>query len=279
MTFNSHTIDIILCTANRDSAGLLRSLQSIQESTCKDIRVLLVNDSANPLPANLPCGTINIRILDIGANVGLTLALKAAEPFLTAHWVARMDCGDSMSPDRLERQRDFLLSNPNCVLVGARSKFLVHNGSSVQHLGFSASSEDIADLGQYLLWRNPFVHGSIMFRLTDFMAVGGYDPRFAIAQDFNLYMRMRMLGKLYILPDVLYTHIFNLIGSNTVKKNKASLASSLRSRITLSTAKERVTPMFLIGVLRDLLLLMLPAQFLAWMRFGRHLSGDKRDTH
>ncbi len=279
MTPNFQAIDVILCTANRDSAGLLQSLQSIQESTCKDIRVLLVNDSANPLPTNLPCGAINIRILDIGANVGLTLALKAAEPLLTAPWVARMDCGDSMYPDRLERQRDFLLRNPNCVLVGARSKFLVHNGSRVQQMGFSSSSDDIPDLGQYLLWRNPFVHGSIMFRRTDFLAVGGYDPRYAIAQDFNLYMRMRMLGELHILPDVLYTHTFNLNGSNTVKKNKASLASSLRSRVTLSTARERFTPMFLIGVLRDLLLLMLPAKFLAWLRFGLHLSGDKRDTH
>jgi glycosyltransferase involved in cell wall biosynthesis len=279
MTQNLHAIDIILCTANRDSAGLLRSLQSIQESTFKDIRVLLVNDSANPLPTNLPYGAIKIRILDVGANLGLTLALKAAEPLLTAPLVCRMDCGDTMSPDRLGRQRDFLLRNPNCVLVGARTKFLVHNGSKVQQMGFSVSSDDIWDLGQYLLWRNPFVHGSIMLRRTDFLAVGGYDPLFVIAQDFNLYMRMRKLGELHILPDVLYTHTFNLNSSNTVKKNKASLASSLLSRITLSAINERFSLMFLIGVLRDLLLLMLPAKFLAWLRFGMHLSGDKRDTH
>jgi len=56
MTPDAHAIDVILCTANRDSAGLIRSLQSIQESTCHDIRVLLVNDSADPLPATCRVG-------------------------------------------------------------------------------------------------------------------------------------------------------------------------------------------------------------------------------
>jgi len=190
-----------------------------------------------------------------------------------------MDCGDTMSPDRFEKQRDFLLRNPKCVLVGAKSKFLVHNGFWIQQIGFSASSDDIQNLGKYLLWRNPFVHGSIIFRRTDFLAVGGYDPSIAIAQDLNLYMRMRRRGELHLLSEVLYTHRFNLGGSNTVKKNKASLASSLRSRLTLSTVQERLSLLFLAGVLRDLLLLMLPAKSLVWLRFGRRLERDKHVTH
>lgn len=272
-------IEVLLCTTNRDKVGLLRSLQSLQQSTCRDVRILLVNDSAEPLPAGLPRGPIETRIVDLGANVGLTRALKVVEPLLTAPFVARMDCGDTMLPHRLERQRDFLLRNPRCVLVGARSELLVRNSAGLQRMAFSASSDDIPDLGSFLLWRNPFVHGSIMFRRSDFLAVGGYDPRFTIAQDFNLYMRMRRCGDLHILPDVLYTHRFNLNGSTTVKKNKASLTSSLLSRLTLSTVRERLSALFLAGLLRDLFLLLLPAKVLVWLRFSRRAETKKHVDH
>jgi hypothetical protein len=279
MTPIEPAIDVVLCTANRDKVGLMRSLRSLGESTCRNVRVLLVNDSADPLPEDLPVGELDINIVDLGANVGLTRALKMVEPILTAPLVARMDCGDTMSPHRLERQRDFLLRNSKYVLVGARATFLLRAGATVENIGLSASADNIPNLGKYLLWRNPFVHGSIMFRRIAFLSVGGYNPRFTIAQDFNLYMRMRKYGELHILPEVLCTHTYNLCSSNTVKRNKSSLASSLRSRLTLSTNQERLSLLFLTGVLRDLLLLMLPSKFLVWLRFARRRRMNKNVTH
>lgn len=272
MSPKNHSVDVVLCTANRDRNGLLRSLQSLRESTCSDVRVLLVNDSADPLTADLNTSGMNISVVNLGANFGLTHALKATEVLLAAPLVARMDCGDTMSPYRLEKQRDFLLHNPKYALVGTRSEFIIRSSDQVQRIGYSASSAEIPEIRNYLLWRNPFVHGSIMYRRDDFLAIGGYDSRFKIAQDFNLYMRMRTRGELYILPEVLYTHNFNINGSNTVKKNKASVASSLRSRLTLSTVKERLNPLLLAALLRDLLILLLPASALAWLKFGRHLK-------
>lgn len=272
MTCKELSIDVVLSTANRDGDGLRLTLQSLQKSTYRDIRVLLVNDSPFPLPENLPTGPIKVEIIDLGENVGLTRALKAVEPLLKAPLIARMDCGDTMDPRRFEMQCKYLTGNENCVLVGARSELLVCGADGVYKMGFSPASDNILDLGKFLLWRNPFVHGSIMFKRDEFAAIGGYDVRFPIAQDFNLYMRMRMRGELYILPEVLYTHRFSLSGSNTIKKNKISLASSLRSRIFLSKPTERISPLFLTGVFRDLLLLAMPSKLVLWLRFGRRIE-------
>jgi glycosyltransferase involved in cell wall biosynthesis len=264
-------VDVILCTANRDSEGLARTLDSLRASSFRDFRVLLVNDSALPLHAGLSLADLDIHVIDMGVNAGLTRALKAAEALLSAPLVARMDCGDTMDPERLQRQRAFLIENSDHVLVGVKSQLLACDGKGQRTLGDSASSEDIPDINSYLLWRNPFVHGSIMFRREDFLAVGGYDARYSIAQDFNLYMRMRPHGRFFILPDLLYTHRFNLASSNTVNKNKKSLASSFRSRCSFMSKREFFSPMFLAGAVRDALLLMMPSRLLLWVRFSRHM--------
>lgn len=265
------SIDVVISTANRDDDGLRLTLQSLHASTYRKIRVLLINDSPWPLPENLPAGSIRVDIINLGENIGLTRALKAIEPLLKAPLIARMDCGDTMEPSRFEVQSNYLTRNERCVLVGARSELHVRGAGGGYKIGHSPASDNIVDLRKYLLWRNPFVHGSIMFRRDVFFEVGGYDVSVPIAQDFNLYMRLRMCGELHILPDVLYTHRFNLVGS-TIRKNKLSLASSLRSRIFLSTPRERIGPVFLMGVLRDMLLLAMPPKLVLWLRFGRRLE-------
>lgn len=264
-------IDILICTANRDSSSLSKSLESIQKSTFKDIRVLVVNDSSEPLVIEQSFGNLGVKVINIGRNVGLTAALKAAEPYLVADFVARMDCGDTMHPQRLEMQRDFFLRHPRCVLLGTASELLIHSDGLTRRLGTSLSSRDIPDISHFLRWRNPFVHGSVMFRRADFDSVGGYDVRYRIAQDFNLYMRMRKRGDLYILPDLLYTHIFHFKNSKTVRRNKASLASSLKSRLLLMSPFELFSPMFIAGLLRDCMLLIVPSRVLVWVRFSRKM--------
>lgn len=272
-------VDVILCTANKDNAGLRRTLLSLRESTLRNIHIFLVNDSPEPLSGNIPIEGLNITLINLMANLGLTRALKAVEHLLTAQFVARIDCGDTMSPHRLKKQHDFLLQNSACVLVGTRSQFFIRTESQIHNIGLSPPADNIQDLNKYLLWANPLVHGSIMFRRDAFITAGGYDANYTLAQDFNLYMRMRAQGDIKILPDILYTHYFNMTGSNTVQKNKSGLISGLRSRLTLSKTTERFKLTFIAGIMRDLILLATPTKFLIWARFGRHIRMNNREAN
>ena len=51
---------------------------------------------------------------------------------------------------------------------------------------------------------NPIVHGSAMFRRIAYDAAGGYREIFAMAQDFDLWLRMSRFGDIHILPEELY---------------------------------------------------------------------------
>ncbi len=272
-------ITVVLCTANRDTEGLFKTLKSLHQSTYKNFQVLLINDSSYPLPIDLPINDLRTTIVEIGENLGLTAALKRVESLIFTRLIARVDCGDYVSPKRLEKQHEFLSLNPNVVLVGARTALYIQEGSQIKFSGVSPASDEIDDLSSFLLWRNPFVHGSIMFRTAAFLAVGGYDSSFRIAQDFNLYMRIRKKGELYILPEVLCEHVFNLRSSNTIQKNKASAISSLRSRITLAAWYEWLHSRLVVAVLRDLIVFFIPGYLLIWLRFARitkkHHSSDR----
>jgi hypothetical protein len=54
-----------------------------------------------------------------------------------------------------------------------------------------------------LIRENPFVHSSVMMRRDALERAGGYDVSCAVAQDYDLWMRMSRVTRLANLPDVL----------------------------------------------------------------------------
>ena len=59
------------------------------------------------------------------------------------------------------------------------------------------------DIRAALIRRNPMVHTSVMMRRDLVLAAGGYDERFAVAQDYDLWMRLARITRFANLPETL----------------------------------------------------------------------------
>src|SRR5262249_5207479 len=66
----------------------------------------------------------------------------------------------------------------------------------------SPPTEDAA-IRRALIRANPFVHSSVMMRRTALERVGGYDETLAVAQDYDLWMRISQITRLANLPSPL----------------------------------------------------------------------------
>lgn len=261
------TVDILLPTSNQDKEGLKQTLDSLSLSRFQDFRVLLINDSDAPLDPRYFTESIDIELVECGRRLGLTGALKLSESSINSKYIARVDCADIVHPDRLAAQFSYLEEHREVCLVGCKSELVVVDRDGAQRSWHSVSSDDISNVSSYLLWRNPFVHGSIMMRTDAFRAVDGYSVSYKIAQDFNLYMKLRSRGTMYILPDVLNTHFFSHHRSRTINRNRESIRSSLKSRFVLAKKRDWITTFFVFGVLRDVVQLLLPRRILKWIKF------------
>ena len=169
---------------------LLRdSVQSILDQTWADFELLAIDDgSTDETPEILRSfRDPRLRVLRNEPNRGLTASLNRGMAEAKGEWIARQDADDLSARDRFARQIQFLTAHPGCVLVGT-------SGWRMNPSGRITGSNDLPCSTAAIRWAslsdNPFLHTSVMFHRETALALGGYDARFSICQDFDLWNRL-----------------------------------------------------------------------------------------
>ena len=69
----------------------------------------------------------------------------------------------------------------------------------------------------YRYWGNAFCHGSMMFSKEIYEQAGGYNPKYKIAYDYDLWLRMQAVLPLQKVPKVLY--YWRILSTSLSRKN------------------------------------------------------------
>ena len=129
-----------------------------------------------------------------GFQRSLNQGLEAAR----GKYVARIDDDDVwLDPDKLKKQIKFLESNPDYVLIGTGAIVINHEGKELYRFLEPESDNQIRD---YILYRNPFLHSSVVYRKNIVLSFGGYDEKLKGADDYDLWLKLGTVGKLYNFP-------------------------------------------------------------------------------
>ena len=167
----SYKFQIALPFNNKDQAGLVQTLNSLQQSTEKDFSILLINDSAAAVEIPSRFSNLRITFIEMKSNYGISVALKRAEEYFESDYIARLDCGDEIHPERFAKQLKFLNAHPEYGLVGVRTDLFFKNNTKKSFMRTTKSPNGIKNLRKYLFYSNPFAHGAIMFRKSTFFLI------------------------------------------------------------------------------------------------------------
>lgn len=132
-----------------------------------------------------------IFLLKNDVNSKLAFTLNRCLSCATGKYSARMDGDDKCTPDRFQKQVDFLKANPDFVLCGtAMQRF--YNDGSLGMIDAAPSEPDKFTLHR----RSPFNHATIMMYTDVYRALNGYAvlPRTERGQDRDLWYRFFRAG-------------------------------------------------------------------------------------
>ena len=193
----------VLLPVHNGMPWLVEALASVRAQTFGDVEVYAIDDRSDD-------GTTRLLMShhDVGAvcmfrmthRVGLTAALNHGLTYAHAPLIARLDADDLMRPDRLAKQVAFMDAHPDVGLLGSAWIEKAPDGGVIR---LRTPPLDDAGLRAMLIRRNPFAHSSVMFRADLVRQVGGYDARYRVAQDYDLWMRLARVTRLACLPEVL----------------------------------------------------------------------------
>ncbi len=173
---------------------LSQALESITTAqTLRPAQIVLVKDG--PLTPELDAmvqqfvdANPNIyNIVTLPINLGLGGALNEGLKHCRHELVARMDSDDISKPERFKQQVTTFEEHPELSVVGSWiDEFEVTPDNVVSQRRLPETPKELAN---YCRTRSPMNHPSVMFRRSDILAVGGYQP-FPLFEDYYLWARL-----------------------------------------------------------------------------------------
>ncbi len=187
-------ISIIMATYNCEET-LRRAIDSILAQTFTDWEFVICDDCSTD-------GTFAILqdyqrrfpekfvILRNEVNSKLPFSLNHCLKNARGKFIARMDGDDLSCPERLARQREFLLEHPELQVCGTSMMRFDENGEYDLYQAVRHPDRFT------LLHQVPFCHATILMRKEAYDALGGYvvSPRTERGQDLDLWFRFYAAG-------------------------------------------------------------------------------------
>lgn len=194
-------VSVILPVYNAEKF-ILESVNSILSQTFSDFELIIVNDGSTDNSQSVLEKISDPRVILINQeNAGLAASLNRGLSIAKGEYIARQDNDDISFSQRLEKQVNFLKSNKHIDLVGTWAEIISEKGQATGR--FHKHPSDPVGLKFHLLFNNPFVHSSVMFRGDVIAKTGNYSTDPSIFEDYNLWSRMARITGISNLPEVL----------------------------------------------------------------------------
>lgn len=255
---------LIPCYNNLD--GLVRSLRSVRYRSNRFL--VLVVDDGSKVPVDQQVleretsNEMNLLVLRLPKNQGITKALNTGLEWIIDHqaapFIARLDCGDTCHPERFNIQVGRMSEDPSLLLTGSWCVFL--DPLTGEHYNYTTPVRHEAIMKE-MHFRNVFIHPTVMYSLAALSQAGIYPAGAALVEDYNLFWKMGLAGRVAVIDRFLVICEINKSGLSFVNKGKQLIG---RWKVIKSFGSAPLLK--LAGFSRLLALFIMPKELILWMK-------------
>lgn len=183
---------------------LKEAIESILNQSFQDFELIIINDGSTDKSDEIICSFNDNRIVYVKNETNLKLieTLNKGIKLCKGKYIARMDADDISMPQRLERQYQFMESNPAVGLCGSWAKVINEKG---EETGKIKNFTHNKDLKIHLLFSVPFVHPSVMMK-AELLKEEPYAIQFSHAEDYDLWCRLSRKTQMANIPEFLFQY-------------------------------------------------------------------------
>jgi glycosyltransferase involved in cell wall biosynthesis len=192
-----------------DAASFLEeALDSIAGQSFEDYEVVAVDDGSTDASRVIleerASRDTRFRVIR-REHAGIVAALEVARAASAGRYLARMDADDRADPDRFALQLALMDGCPEMVACGAHARYFPRDGitdGALRYERWLATIRGREDVDRELFVECPIAHPTFFLRANAVEAAGGYRAM-GWPEDYDLLHRLRALGPIGIVPEVL----------------------------------------------------------------------------
>lgn len=191
MNDSQEIISIIMPVWKTKTKLLKESIKSIIEQTYDNFEFIIIHEKSNET-IDIEIEKIfvefednRIKIIKVNEG-GLTNSLNIGIQNSRGKYIARMDSDDISDSHRLEKQLEYIKKN-NLDLVGTWAYSILEEGTIIGKIKMPITHSEIR---KKIMFHNPFLHPTILFKKSIIQKVGQYDLKYNGAEDYQLYFKI-----------------------------------------------------------------------------------------
>jgi len=214
-TINEPLVSVIVPSYNHE-AYIEECISSIINQTYKNIELIVIDDGST----DHSCEILQRLqkqygfILVFQENQGISKTLnKAIRQYSHGKYTTCLASDDLMMPDKIERQVNYMESDPECSLVFGKIRMVDNHSQIIEGLTIIDPIEDPIKSVQFesLIEGNCIPAASVMYRKDMWEQCGGFDEN-SIIEDWGLWLAFAYYGKIVYLDE--YFACYRWHGSN-----------------------------------------------------------------
>lgn len=199
---------------------LAECLESLKNQTLQANEVVIVfdgkitselEDVVSQYSKELP-----IKVIRLAENVGLGKALQKGVLACNHEIIARMDTDDIATPDRFEKQINFLKTNPQVSVLGSNiSEFNLQPDDLKRKRVLPEKHSEIYEFAKF---RCPINHPTVVLKKEDVLQSGNYSGKLLLWEDYTLWVTMLSKGYIFHNLQENLLHFRVKDGRETIKR-------------------------------------------------------------
>ena len=197
----------VLMSVYNGERYLRESVDSILNQTYTDFEFIIIDDGSTDSTQSIidEYAAKDKRIITMQNNqrIHLTKSLNLGLKKARGIYIARQDADDISLPERLKTQIEYMEKNSEVGILGTSAEYIDGIG---KHIKISLKQTNRNIIGWELLFHNPLIHSSVIFKSELVRSLGGYDEGFLRSQDYALWSKCSSFTIINKLPNILLKH-------------------------------------------------------------------------
>lgn len=225
----------ILLPTYKDAVMIRGAVESVISQTYPSWELIIIDDGLTSTAIQVMQEYVKkdsrIILLPYESNVGIQKSLNKGLRAARGMYIGRIDDDDKwIDLDKLAKQVRYLDQNQDCVLLGTNAVTCTEEGKILSTYALPNSDQSIR---ARLLFKNSFLHPTVMMRKDSVVQAGGYDERDVVKhiEDYALWLTLGKLGSFSNLQDV--TAQLTIHANSLTFQNRIAQAKRVRTLIRL----------------------------------------------
>jgi glycosyltransferase involved in cell wall biosynthesis len=235
----------VIIPCYNSAAFLEEAIGSAMAQTYSPVEIVVVDDGSTDHSPEI-AQRLPVRYIR-QANSGLAASRNLGIRESKGSYIVFLDADDRLKPEAIEIGVRILAQRPQCAMAVGDHLFVSHNGSYL-----SASRKNCPPAFHYeALLRSNFIEmvSTVLFRRSVLEEAGGFDTRFRVSEDYELYLRVARAHSIYCHPAIVAE--YRIHESNISRNAELMLITTLRvlrSQAPYVRSDFRRLPAFLEGL-------------------------------